>query len=388
MRISITNSIKLLKETSILRIWSLMIKEFKLIIRDKGTISILIAMPLIQITLFGFAIKIDPKHLPMAIVDYDHSPLTRTFISDLQASTYFELVDTSNDFKKAKDDLVTGKISFIVTIPKNFTHDYISGKKPQLLVEMDGTDPGSSGTAFGVFQPILEQSLNDFSRNGLGSPPTNPRTYDLVLHRSFNEANKSELDIIPGIIGVLISMTMVVVTSSSITKESDDGTMEMLLATPLNPIEIIVGKVLPYITLGYMQLTAILIYSKLLINLPIEGSIALLYLVSAPFILANLMVGMIFSTLATTPMQAMQLSMLYQLPAMLLSGYFFSFFGMPKWAQYIGETFPLTYFMRICRGILLKNTELTQVLPNLYPMCIISIIFIILASLIFRQTLD
>lgn len=388
MKILIINSVKSLTEISILRIWNLMIKEFKLIIRDKGTIAILVAMPLIQITLFGFAIKIDPKHLPIAIINYDHSPLTRAFIGDLQASTYFELVDTSNDFRKAKDNLATGKVSFIITIPENFTHDYISGKNPQLLVEMDGTDPGSSGTAFGVFQPILDQSLNDFNRNRLGVKSNNPRTYELILHRSFNEANKSEFDIIPGIIGVLISMTMVVVTSSGITKENDDGTMEMLLATPLRPIEIIIGKVLPYIVLGYMQLTAILIYSKLLINLPMEGSITLLYLVSAPFILANLMIGMIFSTLATTPMQAMQLSMLYQLPAMLLSGYFFSFFGMPKWAQLIGETFPLTYFMRICRGILLKNTELTQILPNLYPMCFIAIIFIILASLIFRQTLD
>lgn len=370
-----------------MRTWSLMIKEFKLILRDKGTIIILIVMPLIQLILFGFAINIDPKHLPTAVIVYDNSPLTRSIVSNLQASTYFNVIDTSNDFKKAKYNLGSGKISFIVTIPANFTHDFIRGNNPQLLVELDGSDPGSSGTAVAVFQPILQQTIADFIKNGLNNVST-AKNINLIIHRSYNEANKSELDIIPGIIGVLLTMTMVMLTSSSITRENEDGTMEMLLSTPLLPLEIIIGKILPYVTLGYLQLTIILIFSKLLINLPIEGNIFLLYLSSAPFIIANLMIGMIFSTLANTPMQAMQLSMLYQLPSMMISGYLFSFFGMPKWAQLIGLCVPMTYYMRISRGIILKGNEFLQIMPNLIPICIISIILIVIASKVFRQTLD
>lgn len=376
-----------------MRIWSLMTKEFKLIVRDKGTIGILLIMPLIQLILFGYAIRIDPKHLPMVVVSYDHSPLTRSFISKLQASTYFNVIDaSSNNVNLAKEDMASGKISFILTIPANFTHEFIRGQNPQLLVELDGSDPGSSGTASGVFQPILQEAIDDFKQHGLNNTATtnamNANDVDLVIHRNYNEANKSELDIIPGMIGVLLTMTMVMITASSITKENEDGSMEMLLSTPLLPIEIIIGKVLPYVVLGYLQLTTILIFSKLLINLPIEGSLVLLYLSSAPFILANLMIGMIFSTLATTPMQAMQLSILYQLPSMMISGYLFSFFGMPKWAQWIGYCVPMTYYMRICRGIILKGNEFMQIMPNLIPICVMAGIFIVIASKIFRQTLD
>jgi ABC-2 type transport system permease protein len=387
-----------------MRTWSFMVKEFRLILRDKGTIVILIVMPLIQLVLFGYAIRIDPKHLPVVIVTYDHSPLTRNFISKLQASTYFTVVDAlSNNINQARADMTSGKISYIVTIPANFTHNFIRGENPQLLVEVDGSDPGSSGTAIGVFQPILQEAIDDFTKNGLGNiiPASssmnvtgslninnNANSVNLVIHRNYNEANKSELDIIPGLIGVLLTMTMVMITASSITKENEDGTMEMLLSTPLRPFEIIIGKVLPYVVLGYLQLTTILLFSRLLIHLPIDGSLWLLYLSSAPFILANLMVGMIFSTLATTPMQAMQLSMLYQLPSMMLSGYFFSFFGMPQWAQWIGRCVPMTYYMRICRSIILKGSGFMQVLPNLLPICVMAAVFIVIASNVFKQTLD
>lgn len=364
-----------------------MVKEFKLILRDKGTIAILVIIPLIQLILFGFAIKIDPKHLPTAVIIYDHSPLTRGIISNLQASTYFDIVDTSNNFKEAKQKLESGKISFIVTIPENFTHDFIRGNNPQILVELDGSDPGSSGTAVSVFQPILQRTIDYFIKNGL-NVVSNTKNVNLIMHRNYNEANKSELSIIPGLIGVLLTMTMVMLTSSSITRENEDGTMEMLLSTPLRPLEIIIGKILPYVTLGYLQLSVTLIFSKFLVNLPLDSNIFLLYFSSAPFIIANLMIGMIFSALASTPMQAMQLGMLYQLPSLMISGYIFSFFGMPKWAQLIGSCLPMTYYIRISRGVILKGNQFLQVIPNLIPICIISVIFIIIASKVFKQTLD
>lgn len=376
---------------SIARLFGLIRKEFILIRRDKGTVAMLVVMPVLLLILFGFAIDFDPKHSPTTIISYDHSPLTRNFISSLSASKYFRIIDTSNDIKKKNLDLASGKINFSFTIPPNFTRKYIRNENPQLLIEIDGSDPGSSATALGNSLYIMNQALSSFNKQGLGfviPHIPNQRTVNLTVHRLYNEANVSAFNIIPGLIGVLLTMTMVMLTSTAITSEKESGTMEMLLCTPLKPAEIILGKVIPYVVLGYLQLTSVLIFGFLLVHVPIQGSLLLLYLAAAPFIIANLMVGMIFSAIANTPMQAMQLSMFYQLPSIFLSGYVFSFFGMPQWAQGLGYSIPLTYFIRITRGILLKGNDLEQILPNIYPIIIIAIILVFMATRIFKTTLD
>ena len=374
----------------LLRIAGLIRKEFILIFRDRGTIAMLIVLPIMLLILFGFAISLDPKNLPTAIITYDHSPLTRYFISNLETSRYFKIIDQSSNEARVKQQLESGKISFALTIPANFTRQFIRGENPQLLVEMDGSDPGSSATALSNIQPILNLALDQFNQHGLAVNPHPPfkRSVNLIIHRLYNESNRSAFNIVPGLIGVLLTMTMVMLTSTAIISEFASGTMELLLSTPLQATEIILGKVIPYIVLGYLQLTSILIFGKLLIHIPIEGSLWLLYVASAPFIIANLMVGMIFSTLASTPMQAMQLSTLYQLPSIFLSGYIFSFYGMPIWAQMIGACLPMTYFMRITRGILLKGNEMMQILPNILPIILIAILLIVLTKMIFRKTLD
>ena len=373
-----------------LRISGLIRKEFILIIRDRGTIAMLVIMPIMLLILFGFAIKLDPKHLPTAIVSYDNSPLTRTFISNLNTSVYFNITDITTDLKAMKHKISTGKISFIIIIPADFTRKFIRGENPQLVAEIDGSDPGSSASALGNIKPILDFSLSQFTTRGLGAPRSSAinRTANLVIHRLYNESNISAFDIVPGLIGVLLTITMVMLTSTAITSEYETGTMETLLSTPLKPTEIILGKVFPDIVLGYIQLTSILIFGKLLINIPIEGSLITLYLAATPFMIANLMVGMIFSTIASTPMQAMQLSTFYQLPSMFLSGYMFSFYGMPAWAQAIGSCMPMTYFMRITRGILLKGIEFKDIATNIWPIIVIAVILVILTRLIFRKTLD
>lgn len=373
-----------------LRIAGLIRKEFTLVFRDRGTIAMLIILPIMLLIVFGFAISLDPKSLPTAIISYDHSPLTRNFITNLQTSGYFKIVEPSYNEHSVKQQLDSGRLSFAMTIPANFTRKFIRGENPQLLVEIDGSDPGSSATALGNVQPILNLAIDQFSQRGLGvnAHPSFKRSVNLTIHRLYNESNRSAYNIVPGLIGVLLTMTMVMLTSTAIISEFTSGTMEMLLSTPLRPIEIILGKVIPYIVLGYLQLTSILVFGKLLINIPIEGSLFLLYLAAAPFIIANLMVGMIFSTLASTPMQAMQLSTFYQLPSMFLSGYIFSFYGMPTWAQTIGACLPMTYFMRITRGILLKGNEMKQILPNILPIIFIAILLIILTKMVFRKTLD
>ena len=364
-----------------LRIVGLIRKEFTLVFRDRGTIAMLIILPIMLLIVFGFTISLDPKRLPTAIINYDNSPLTRNFISNLQTSGYFHIIELEANEYQVKQQLESGKISFAITIPANFTRKFIRGENPQLLVEIDGSDPGSSATALGNVQPILNLALDQFSQHGLGINPHKPftRSVNLTIH-AYN--------IVPGLIGVLLTMTMVMLTSTAIISELTSGTLEMLLSTPLRPIEIILGKVIPYVVLGYLQLTSILIFGKLLIHIPIEGSLLLLYFAAAPFIVANLMVGMIFSTLASTPMQAMQLSTFYQLPSMFLSGYIFSFYGMPTWAQTIGYCLPMTYFMRVTRGILLKGNEFHQILPNIIPIFIIAFLLIILTKKLFRKTLD
>lgn len=375
---------------SMTRLYGLIRKEFIVIIRDRGTIAMLVILPIMLLILFGFAIEFDPKHLPTTIISYDHSPLTRSYISSLEASGYFKVIHESSSETQKDLDFAAGKISIAFTIPADFTRKYIRNENPQLLVEIDGTDPGSSASALGNALPILNQTLDTFNKQGLGAPsPAAPqRTVNLITHRLYNESNTSSYNIVPGLIGVLLTMTLVMLTATAITSEKEAGTMEMLLSTPLKPIEIILGKVIPYIVLGYLQLTSVLIFSKLLIGLPMEGNLGLLYVASAPFIIANLMIGMINSTIARTPMQAMQLGIFYQLPSMFLSDYIFSFFGMPLWAQLLGYCFPMTYFIRITRGILLKANTWEQIIPNILPILLITLILVLLTVKIFKTKLD
>lgn len=350
----------------------------------------LVFLPIMLLILFGFAINLDPKHLPTTIISYDHTPFTRSLISNLETSGYFDIIKFTENVEQVKEHIESGKLSFAMTIPANFTRRFIRGENPELFVEIDGSDPGSSASALSHVQPILTATMNQFTQHGLapGSAHAPERNVNLIVHRLYNETNTSAFNIVPGLIGVLLTLTMVMLTSTAITSEFESGTMEMLLSTPLRPTEIILGKVIPYIVLGYLQLTSILLFGKLLIHIPFEGSIVLLYIAVAPFIIANLMVGMIFSTLAKTPMQATQLSTFYQLPSMFLSGYIFSFYGMPKWAQMIGSCFPMTYFMRITRGIMLKGNGVQQILPNILPIILIAIVLIMLTRMIFRKTLD
>ncbi len=371
------------------RLMGLMRKEFVLILRDKGTIAMLVIMPVMLLILFGFAIEFDPKHLPTNIIAYDHTPLTRSFVSSLEASSYFKLNKSNNSEHHNRQDFAAGHVSFAITIPADFTRKYIRHEGPQLLVEYDGSDPGSSASALNNAQTILNKTLSDFNQHNVPHTAKTPeRSVEFVVHRLFNESNISAFNIVPGLIGVILTLTMVMITSTAITSEKESGTLEMLLCTPLKPTEIILGKVIPYIVLGYLQLSSVLLFGRILIHIPIAGNLLLLYFAAAPFIIANLMVGMIFSTLARTPMQAMQLSVFFQLPSIFLSGYIFSFYGMPKWAQLIGSCLPMTYFVRLSRGILLKGNTWLQIIPNVLPIVGISIILIILTGKIFKTKLD
>lgn len=372
------------------RISGLMHKEFTLIRRDRGTVAMLLILPVMMLVLFGFAIQLDPKLLPTAVIDHDQSPLTRSIITNIEASGYFKVVDSNATEAKAETEMSEGALTFILTFPGGFTRDFVRGENPQILIEVDGSDPGNSMNAVSHLQPIIDQSIFEFTSKGLTTPylQGKKREATLIVHRNYNETNKSVFNIVPGLIGVLLTLTLVMITSTAITSEREAGTMELLLTTPLKPAEIILGKVIPYVLVGYVQLTIIVAFGLLVIGLPFEGSMLLLYLASAPFIVANLMIGMLFSTFARTAMQAVIMSIFFQLPSMFITGYVFTFYGMPGWARNAGSLLPMTYYMRIVRGIFLKGSDTLTLMPSILMLCAIATVLVVVTSMKFRKTLD
>ena len=376
------------KKFSWLRLLAVMLKEFIQMKRDRATLSMMVILPLMQVILFGYAINSDPKHLPTAVISSDNSQITRTFVQGMANSGYFDIQRQITSEKQAQDLFAAGKIQFIVNIPQNFTRKLINQEKPSLLLEADGTDPQAIGNAVAALNK-LGQSV--FRYDFVGTlqylqPPAAP--FNVLLQAKYNPAGITQYNIVTGLLGVLLTMTMTMTTAIAITRERDRGTLECLLSTPLHPLEIMLGKILPYIILGYVQVSIIIFISKLLFNIPAVGSVFLLFLLSFPFIAANLAVGITISTIAKNPLQAVQMAVFFYLPSILLSGFMFPFRGMPLWAQMIGNVLPLTHYLLIARGILIKGSTFLQLWPQLLAI-LIFLTFVILVGLRrFRRTLD
>ncbi|CDZ76537.1 Inner membrane transport permease YbhS [Legionella massiliensis] len=356
--------------------------------RDKGTFAMIIGIPLLQLILFGYAINTNPRYLPTAIVNTDHSNLSRRILVSMENSTYFKFVSPASSEKEAKELLRRGDVQFVVNFPINFTHDLVKGLKPSLLLEADATDPAATSRAISVFnelslQALKEELVGPLAKIAASSPPYQP-----IVHAVYNPLAITAYNIVPGLLGVVLTMTMVVITALAITKEYELGTMENLLATPLRPIEVMVGKILPYIIVGYIQVLVILVIAKLLFSVPIQGSIFLLLLLCLPFIAANLAMGLTFSTIATNQLQAVQAALFFFLPSILLSGFMFPFRGMPEWAQWIGSMLPLTHFVVIVRGVLLKGNGFVEVWQELMPIIFFTIVVMGIGLTRYRQTLD
>lgn len=373
------------------RILGVMHKEFKTIIRDRGTLALIITLPLVLLIIFGFALQLDPKNLPTAIISYDSSPLSRAIVKNMEVSGYFNIIETDPNEQRAQNGLELGTHSFVLTIPEDFTRKVVRGEPPKILLQIDSSDPGNTISAANHLDNIIKQSIHEFqitSSFKSADRVNSEKTFSLIVHRVYNESQNSIYSIIPGLIGVLLMITMVMITSTAIISERENGTMESLLATPVSPIEIMIGKVIPYLVLGYLQLVAVIFFGFAFLDLPIEGSLPLLLIAAAPFAIANLLIGLIFSTIARTAMQALQLSVYFQLPSIFLTGYIFSFHGMPQWAQAIGYLLPMTYFMRICRGIFLKGSSFLDLLPDILAICAIAVALFIVINMKFRKTMD
>lgn len=370
------------------RLWAIMLKEFIQMRRDRLTFAMMIGVPLIQLILFGYAINTNPKHLPTAVISADSSSYTRDFIYGLRNTDYFDVAKIVTHEKEAQELIQKGKVQFVITIPTDFTRKLIRGDNAQVLVEADATDPVATANSLAAVQPMAQTIFRRALQGSLSYLNSTPDNFTVVVHSKYNPARNTHYNIVPGLIGVVLTMTMVIITSMAITRERERGTMENLLATPARPLEVMIGKIVPYILVGYVQIIIILAVSNFLFSVPVQGSVILLLLASLPFIAANLAVGLTFSSIARNQLQAMQSSFFFFLPSLLLSGFMFPFRGMPLWAQYIGEMLPLTHFIRIVRGVMLKGNTYFEIWQDIWPITLFMIIAILIGLSRYRRTLD
>jgi ABC-2 type transport system permease protein len=373
---------------SLARWWSIVLKEFLQLRRDRVTFGMIVGMPIVQLALFGFAINTDPKHLPTAVVLGDQSEFTRSFVAALGNSDYFAVTETLTHEEDARAALAQGRVQFVVNIPADFTRRLLRGERPALLVEADATDPTATGMALGALGQIAERA----SGHDIGGPLSflegKSAPYEVQVHRLYNPENNSQYNTVPGLMGVVLTMTLVMMTGLAITRERERGTMENLLATPVKPIEVMTGKIVPYIAIGLIQASIILLAARFVFGVPFMGSLLAVYLAALLFIAANLTVGITLSSLAQNQLQSMQMAVFYFLPSMLLSGFMFPFRGMPMWAQYIGNVLPLTYFNRLVRGILLKGNDWADLWPSVWPIAVFGMVMMAVAVKFYRKTLD
>ena len=373
---------------SFARMVAVFIKEFQQMMRDRLTFGMAVGVPILQLVLFGYAINTDPKGLPTALVAADTSPLAGSIVATLQNTGYFRIVHQGTNEAVAEKLLEAGTVQFLVVIPPQFTRRLVRGEHPALLVAVDATDPSASGNALAALNAAANQALQRDLSGPLQRLQQGPAPYEVIVHRRYNPEGLSRYNIVPGLIGTILTMTMVMLTSLAMTRERERGTMENLLATPVLPAEVMAGKILPYVVIGYVQLGVILGAAWLLFEVPLVGSFTLLMAMIGVFIVANLGVGFTFSTLARNQLQAMQMTFFFFLPSMLLSGFMFPFRAMPQWAQWLGELLPLTHFLRIVRGIMLKGNTAGLLLPELWPMLAFMAVAGFVALKRYRQTLD
>jgi ABC-2 type transport system permease protein len=356
--------------------------------RDRMTFAMIIAIPLFQLFLFGYAINSDPKHLPAAALIADQGPQARTLLYAMQNSGYLDFVMQVESEAEGRRALARGEVQFVVNIPENFSRDLVRGDRPSALVEADATDPAATSGALGVLRALSPNMLqNDLKGSLYFLAPSNPAA-DLRIHSLYNPENITQYKIIPGLLGTLLTMTMILITGLAITRERERGTMENLLSMPARPAEAMIGKIVPYIFIGYIQAGLILAAAYLLFNVPMGGSINLLLFVTLIFIIANLAIGLTFSTIARNQLQSMQMTLFFFLPSIFLSGFMFPFRGMPGWAQILGEFLPLTHYLRIVRGLLLKGNGAAEIVQDLWPIALFAIIIMAIGINRYRQTLD
>lgn len=373
---------------SLSRWLGILIKEFIQLRRDRLTFGMVVAIPVIQLVLFGYAINADPRHLPAAVLSADESPYSRSFIRAMENSGYFQVVRQVRSEREAEDLFSRGEVQFVVNIPADFSRRIARGESGHLLVEADATDPGATANAVATLTLLANTAIERDLRGVLQPSPVPPPAVELRVHRRYNPEGITAYNIVPGLLGTILTMTLVLMTGLAMTRERERGTFENLLSTPALAIEVMTGKIVPYVIVGLIQVTLIYLFGSWLFNVPMEGDLVTLYFVLLVFIAANLTVGITFSAIARNQLQAMQMMVLFFMPSLLLSGFAFPFRGMPDWAQALGNILPLTHFLILVRGIMLKGNTLYELWPALWPILLFTAVVLLIGLGFYRRTLD
>ncbi len=364
--------------------WAMLVKEFIQLKRDRVSFAMIIMIPLVQLMLFGYAINTMPRNLPTAVLMQERTDLSRSILAALENTKFFKVTQLPHSEAEVDQLLASGTVLFAIEIPANFERSVRRGDKPAMLVIADATDPVASGTALGALGEVLQMAL--MHDRDVPDKPVMP--FEIRTHSRYNPAGVTQLNIVPGLVGTILTMTMLIFTALSVTREIERGTMESLLSMPITPFEIMLGKIVPYILVGFVQATLIISIGVFLFGVPIVGNLGVLAALSTLFIATNLSIGYTFSTIAQNQLQAMQMSMMFFLPNILLSGFMFPFAGMPIWAQYIGEALPLTHFLRIVRSVMLKGSNLFDLRYDALALFVLMLVAMTIAVTRFRRTLD
>jgi len=369
------------------RVSAIFVKELTQLKRDRLTFAMMVGVPVLQLVLFGYAINSDPKHLPTAVVALDNGPFVRSIVRAVENSAYFTVIAATSE-REAEAMIADGSVQFALVFPGDFSTRLLRGERPPLVVFADASDPSATGAAVTALSMLPQIALAHDLRGSLARLAPGAEPFEVRVHRRYNPEGLTNYNVVPGLMGVILTMTLVMMTAMAMTRERERGTLENLLATPVRPVEVMLGKILPYVGIGYIQVSIVFIAARLLFGVPMVGSLTLLSAALLLIIVATLAVGFTFSTLAQSQMQSMQMTMFYFLPNILLSGFMFPFRGMPQWAQAIGEVLPLTHFLRIVRGIMLKGATTVDVAPQVWPILAFIAVVGALALKRYRQTLD
>lgn len=373
------------------RFVAVLVKEFIQMRRDRVTFAMMIGLPIVQLFLFGFAINSDPRNLPTLLELNDDGPIVRAIVSGMKTSDYYNFVGIETDPAQSALALRDGTANFVVVIPPNFERDVLRGRSPELLIDADAADPtalsGAVAALSGIINIAVDQSLQGAARP-MQSQSAPEQPFSIVVHREYNPEGKTATNIVPGLLAVILSMTMVLITAVAIVREREKGTMETLIASPVRPIEVMTGKIIPYILVGYVQTIVFLVAARLIFGVPFDGEPFAFFLGFNLYIVVNLALGFLISTVTRNQMQAMQISFFTILPSILLSGFMFPFAGMPAWAQALGTGVPATHFLRIVRKIMLKGAGLPEITGDMLALGIIMFVIVTLAMMRYRQTLD
>ncbi|MEZ5716305.1 MAG: ABC transporter permease [Paracoccaceae bacterium] len=370
---------------SFTRLGALLVKETIQMRRDRITFAMMLGVPLLQLVLFGFAINTDPKGLPAALVAPTQDRFTRAMVSALELTGYYRFVAPDASAPQAEEMIARGDVSFVVTVPSDFGRRIERGDSANMLIEADATDPSVASGAISTLSTVANSALR--REAGLDSAQS-AGGIDVVVHRRYNPEGITQYNIVPGLLGVILQLTMVMMTAMALTRETERGTMENLLSMPATPLEIMLGKVVPYFAVGAVQVAVVLISAKLLFDVPFVGALHVVLGGIFIFVLALVILGYLISTVSRTQMQAMQLTFFFFLPSLMLSGFMFPYRGMPAWAQALGEIFPLTHFLRLIRSVMLKGADAATVAGSFSALTLFAIGLALLALLRFRRTLD